>query len=857
MSSGELPVFDPTMASDRLRRSVRFLFIGVFVVLASLLTASLLFNRIEALDFGKRRAENLAYILNGHLTRTIGGVDTMLSQLALVSSRIGGPNASVQDWNSALEAAKAGASEIAALIVLDAAGTIRHATLPQIVGQPRADTYLFKQLSSDSTAGIIANPPVRGQASGQWVIPFGRKLLSPDGKFAGIVVATLEPERLRGFYRTIDVGRGGFISVLHPEMAVLFREPSSTDSTGQAARDNPLLAQHKQAPEFGFVHAPFDPGGAVYLSAYRQVANPPLLIAVSLAESDILATWWATAMVSSGILAGFGFLLIVAWRVIMRETRARAGVEARIVAQSDELTAAIDKRAEADAALRTNEAQFQSIMQNAPMMVSLKDLEGRYTFVNQAFETFTGHSAKALLGKTVAEFRPPGFADAVVADDRAAIEGRHAVQREIVLPIESGERVALLVKFPLFDAHDKVTGVGTVMADITEQKRIEVQLAQSQRIEAVGQLTGGIAHDFNNLLTSILLNADVLVSLGDDKTRPLAEAVRMAAERGADLTRRLLAFGRRQMLEPRPTDIRDLLGGMEALMHRTLGEHIEIQFRHAADLWFAKVDPGQLENAVLNLAVNARDAMPSGGRLSVETANVELDAAHATANPEIKPGQYVMIAVGDSGIGMPPHVVERAFEPFFTTKDVGKGTGLGLSMVYGFVKQSGGHARMHSEVGSGTVVRLYLPRSEVVAAQAAAAPALASDLPKATETILFVEDDPMVRKHTGMQIVGLGYAIVAAENAANALNLVEHGCMPDLLFTDVVMPGGMNGRQLALRLRERWPRLRVLYTSGYAAGALTIDGEAVPAKYVLGKPYRRRDLAAKLREVLDEPVEAL
>ena len=202
-------------------------------------------------------------------------------------------------------------------------------------------------------------------------------------------------------------------------------------------------------------------------------------------------------------------------------------------------------------------------------------------------------------------------------------------------------------------------------------------------------------------------------------------------------------------------------------------------------------------------------------------------------------------------------MVERAFEPFFTTKDVGKGTGLGLSMVYGFVKQSGGHVRIQSEVGAGTVVRLYLPRSEAVAAKTDTAPALAPELPKGSETILFVEDDPMVRQHTGMQIVGLGYAIVAAENAAEALALVDDGCVPDLLFTDVVMPGGMNGRQLALRLRERWPRLRVLYTSGYAAGALTIDGETVPTKYVLGKPYRRRELAAKLREVLDERVEAL
>jgi CheY-like chemotaxis protein len=334
----------------------------------------------------------------------------------------------------------------------------------------------------------------------------------------------------------------------------------------------------------------------------------------------------------------------------------------------------------------------------------------------------------------------------------------------------------------------------------------------------------------------------------------MAEAVRQAAERGADLTRRLLAFGRRQMLEPRPTNVRELLTGMEPLMHRTLGDHIEISSKHAADLWPATVDPGQLENAVLNLAVNARDAMPEGGRITIETLNTVLDAQEAEINPEIKPGDYVVVAVHDTGCGMPPDVVARAFEPFFTTKDVGKGTGLGLSMVYGFVKQSGGHVRLSSDVGKGTVVRLYLPRSAVAGASVDGTRSARSALPHGEETILFVEDDPMVRQHTERQIVTLGYRVITAENAAAALAHVEKGCQPDLLFTDIVMPGGVNGRQLAQKLRRRWPTLRVLYTSGYARGTLDIDGEQVPSKYVLGKPYRRSDLANKLREVLDEPL---
>jgi signal transduction histidine kinase len=423
----------------------------------------------------------------------------------------------------------------------------------------------------------------------------------------------------------------------------------------------------------------------------------------------------------------------------------------------------------------------------------------------------------------------------------------------MTIPKPDGARNAYIVTFPVFDAEGRVVSVGTILTDITEQKRAEAQIAQAQRIEALGQLTGGVAHDFNNLLTSILLNADVLSGMVDEKSRPLAEAIRMASERGADLTRRLLAVGRRQMLAPRPTDIKQLVSGMLPLMHRTLGEHIEITTAHADGLWFATVDPGQLENALLNLAVNARDAMPKGGRLTIETANAKLDDEQAAALSDGVSGDYVIIAVHDTGGGMPADVVARAFEPFFTTKDVGKGTGLGLSMVYGFVKQSGGQVRITSEVGTGTTVRIYLPRSTIAPQQSDGPPAEAKTLPRGSETILFVEDDPMVRQHIGRQIVGLGYAVVVAENAAHAMAQTDDGCVPDLLFTDVVMPGGMNGRQLALKLRERWPNLRVLYTSGYAHGRLTIDGEPVPSKYVLGKPYRRADLAAKLRDVLDEP----
>jgi CheY-like chemotaxis protein len=342
----------------------------------------------------------------------------------------------------------------------------------------------------------------------------------------------------------------------------------------------------------------------------------------------------------------------------------------------------------------------------------------------------------------------------------------------------------------------------------------------------------------------------------DDSLRQLAEAMRRAAEHGADLTRRLLAFGRRQTLLPRPTDINELLSDMVPLMERTLGEHIEIKLARGTDLWPATVDRGPLESAVLNLAVNARDAMPNGGRLTIETANVEFDENYASSNPDVPAGSYVMIAIGDSGSGMAPDVLARVFEPFFTTKDVGKGTGLGLSMVYGFIKQSEGHVRIYSEIGVGTVVRLYLPRSKEIATPVAPVPALAAgELPSGSETILLVEDDALVRAYASAQLAALGYRVVAAEDAWRVIEEVEHGCAPDLLFTDMIMPGGMNGRELAEQLHQRHPRLKVLYTSGYAYNAMT--GETAAAFQVaplLGKPYSRRDLAIKVREVLDASV---
>ncbi len=390
------------------------------------------------------------------------------------------------------------------------------------------------------------------------------------------------------------------------------------------------------------------------------------------------------------------------------------------------------------------------------------------------------------------------------------------------------------------------------------RRRAEEQLRQAQKMEAVGQLTGGVAHDFNNLLTVIIGGLDMierqLPALGTSTaTARIARARDMAlqgAQRAAMLTSRLLAFSRQQALNPKPIDANRLLAGLSELLRGTLGEAVQIETVLAGGLWLAHADENQLENALINLAVNARDAMPGGGKLTIETANCHLDEAYVASVAEpVRPGQYVMIAATDTGIGMNSEALERAFEPFFTTKATGSGTGLGLSQVYGFVRQSSGHVRIYSELGEGTTVKLYLPRyrggneahGEVTPAASAAA---------GHETILVVEDDAALRTYAVEVLTDLGYRVLDAADGAAALAILDREPGIDLLFTDVVMPG-MNGRQLADEALRRRPGLKVLFTTGYTRNAIIHQGRLDPGVDLLGKPYTFDDLANRIRALLD------
>ncbi|MVT67835.1 response regulator [Bradyrhizobium pachyrhizi] len=386
-----------------------------------------------------------------------------------------------------------------------------------------------------------------------------------------------------------------------------------------------------------------------------------------------------------------------------------------------------------------------------------------------------------------------------------------------------------------------------------EQLEAEQKLRQVQKMEAVGHLTGGIAHDFNNILTVITGLIDILAEAveHDAALSSVTKMISDAAFRGAEVTKHLLAFSRQQPLQPREANLNTLVQDTARLLRPSLGEQIEIDTALEPDAWSAFIDPNHMATALLNLAVNARDAMPDGGKLMLETSNVILDEVYAVANPDVRAGEYVMVAVSDTGGGIPAGIRDKVFEPFFTTKDTGKGTGLGLSMVYGFIKQSNGHLKIYSEEGHGTSIKLYLPRSSGDMIDVEPPPPV--DTRGGNESILVVEDDPLVRNYVSAQLEQLGYRTMVTANGPEALAAVDKGFVCDVLFTDVIMSGGMNGRQVADAVIAKLPSVRVLFTSGYTEDAIIHHGRLDPDVTLLPKPYRKSDLARMIRQVLAQP----
>jgi signal transduction histidine kinase/DNA-binding NarL/FixJ family response regulator len=768
-------------------------------------------------------------------------------------------------------------------------GNIR--VVPDDELQQKGDRSFFKQGIAAREGVIEVSPVEPSEDLGRIetpIVPVVRlltPLFAPDGTVFGLLVVNVDMRA--AFSHVADTAipdskvyvvneRGDYLA--HPDASRTFGF-----AFGRPARiqdDYPALAQavvigqrqpdliaDRNGRELGIALASVRLGGGPRVSVVEVIPEQKIVAEASeaLRKSSLLGG--AAAVLCAALLA---FLLAQTMtRPLTQMTAAVRGfaeggsLELPLSAGGEIglLARAFRKMArevrEKNAAISRDKDVFESIMSEMAEAVLLVDAQGDTVYQNSAASAILRAPARA--GRPARERAFEAFyLDGITPLPPEKWPGVRCLRGELVNEFEmlirprGASRLGHLVGSarPIHDAKGMQTGAVVVFRDVTEARETERQLRQSQKLDAIGQLTGGVAHDFNNMLTVITGTAEILADGLTDRPDLLAIArmIDQAAARGAELTRHLLAFARRQPLEPRNVDINNLVLETARLLRPALGEHIEIESMLEDDTEPAHIDPSQLSTALLNLAINARDAMPAGGKLTLETGNVVLDEAYAHGSPDVRPGAYAMIAVSDTGSGIPATLRDRVFEPFFTTKEVGRGTGLGLSMVYGFVKQSNGHVKIYSEEGYGTTIKLYLPRA-VSRADAPLAPA--PPISGGSESIMVVEDDALVLNFVVTQLRSLGYRTITATSGNDALAQLDHAPPFDLLLTDVIMPGGVNGRQLAEFVTARRPAVKVLYTSGYTENAIVHHGRLDAGVLLLAKPYRKSDLARMVREALD------
>lgn len=520
-------------------------------------------------------------------------------------------------------------------------------------------------------------------------------------------------------------------------------------------------------------------------------------------------------------------------------------LEARVQKRTAELKNALD-------ALKISEEQIRLIADTVPALIGYVNRDLTYSFANRQYQEWFGRSPAQIVGRTAQEV----LGDTVYREHlpciRAALRGERA-SREFVLNVAENKELHVLVSFiPHMTDGDQVHGYFVLGQDVTDVRTAEFKFRQAQKMEAIGQLTGGLSHDFNNLLTIIVGNLSVLEEEEEEnsETMDLVAPALDAARRGADLVKQLLAFARRQPLKPRISNTGELINGMKDLVARAIGSQIDMHMHINQNIWPVLIDPHQLENAILNLAINARDAMNGAGKLGIYAENVTLKNIFSDRSVDLTPGDYVVISVRDNGSGMSPEIIERIYEPFFTTKEKGPNSGLGLSTIYGFVRQSNGQLQVESTPGEGTTFRLVLPRSTEVGEYEPIAQR-ATNLPKGTERILLVEDDPGVRGFATNSLRRLGYDVVAASDGLEAMAILELDPQFDLLFSDIEMPGGLNGIELAAKARTIIPDLPLLFMSGYPDKVMDQTGLLQDELDLVAKPFERQEIANRVRKALD------
>jgi PAS domain S-box-containing protein len=803
----------------------------VLAVLCDAFVANMLsVNYWETFRAADAANSDLARALEEYMLRNMQGVDVLLS--TTIDDLQRNPSLLTAGNPALIEELKRRVAPYPiahAIVVLDADGNNLGDSLGN--GGPGrelnfADRAYYKAQRDNPHRGLFIDLPVASRVRhDRLVIAVSRAFLTADGRFGGVVFVPVDYENLRQFFLSLNVGQRGTVTLYRDDGWILLRTPNGNEFAGRDARSLLIFTRYlPQAPSGSFKGSGTTDGTSRSIS-YRRVAGMPLVVSVARDPVEFLAGWTNHALYYSLaalglnlLIAGFGLVLAWQWRL----------------------------REESERALRDNLEQHELVTENVPALIVHVGADGCIRYANRvALEWYAQPSADAARTRKIDDFIDPLRAGEWRLKVEAALAGRTIRGEEKAVFPDGCERWCETIRVPDCDQDGTVRGYFVLSVDITERKRIEDELRQAQKIEAIGQLAGGIAHDSNNMLAATLGNLDLLLDAlppADVPRRRLAERAVEAAERVADLNRRLLAFARKQTLQPQITDVNQLVSGMATILQRTIGEAIEIEVAQDPTLWRCLIDPTQLQNALLNLAINARDAMAGSGRLTIRTANAVLEQPLDDGDERIVPGEYVTIAVSDIGAGMPPEIARRAFEPFFTTKEVGKGSGLGLSMVYGFARQSGGTVLISSRVAHGTSVTLYLPSAGQAPTNQPRAEVTPRPRPETGERILVVEDSPLVAQMASTMLSSMGYSPVVVVDASSAIAELGRPDPISLLLTDILLPGGMTGIDLARQARRRWPDLPILFMSGFADPSL-VPNEFRTNTRLLRKPFRLAQLS--------------
>jgi PAS domain S-box-containing protein len=763
--------------------------------------------------------------------------------------------------------------------------TFPYGTAPRaVVGDRRYFTEALR------TKRLAIGDPIVSRLSGRRVAGIVLPVLGADSSVTNVVAASIELDHLLELLTLPQLPERSVVTVLDTSGVIVARTAEPEWWIGRNVREHPSV-QQMLARSSGEDELPSLDGVTRYVSFVR-VTSAPWIVSVGVPPEVVhgQASERTIQGVVIGLLSLLGGLVLAAFfarRIgvpvgrltedaialghgdATRRADAHAAGPMRPLALAfNRMADELDQRARDSEASRRavleSEAQYRLLSEGIPILIADVGDDGRIAYVNQAFVDFNGRERAALVGTPLVDVFPTAMRADIASRARAAMAGTTTVFDTVLDRADGGAAHCLVTFVPRRSAEPGAPGTNgsrsgllVLISDVTQRVELESQLRHVQKMEAVGQLAGGVAHDFNNLLTVILSHVSFARSELAEPTSPdgVAESlgeIHAAGTRAAELTRQLLTFARRQQLTPQVLDLNAITAGIDRLLRRVLGEHIELVTVTSPELWQTEADPTQVEQILINLAVNARDAMPQGGRLTIETANATLGRQYAESHPDVGPGDYVMVAVTDTGTGITPEDLGRIFEPFFTTKPLGAGTGLGLAVCYGIAKQHGGHIAAYSEVGHGSTFRLYLPRTHRRPEDDVGGASLPAT--RGTETILLVEDTESVRVIAERALNDRGYHVLTAVDGVEGQRVAAaHDAPIDLLLTDMVMPR-VGGRDLAAALRRARPAIKVLYTSGYTAHS-TVSREGIdPNEPFLAKPYVPETLLAKVREVLDGPV---